>query len=219
MGRPDTLAPCITVLAGTNGAGKSSIAGEAIRSAGETFFNPDAWARALRAANPDLSIEKSNELAWDEGRRSLQKAIANREDFAFETTLGGSTIPRLLANAAAAGLEVRIWFAGLRSPDLHLARVRARVSRGGHDIPEEAIRKRYVDSLAHLIELLPAVTELWLYDNSAERPPDAGVAPEPLLVLHLLGGRIVAPRDVSRTPDWAKPVVAAALKLNKRRRK
>ena len=96
-------APRLYVLAGVNGAGKSSVGGAMIRASGADYFNPDEAAQRLIAANPGLDQVKANAAAWHEGRRLLERAIAERKDFAFETTLGGSTMPRLLADAAARG--------------------------------------------------------------------------------------------------------------------
>ena len=201
------------MLAGVNGAGKSSIGGAMLRAAGASYFNPDEAALALIAANPGLDKVKANAAAWRQGKRLLEKAIRERLDFAFETTLGGSTMSRLLGEAAAQGIEVRIWYAGLASPEEHIARVAQRVSRGGHDIPEATIRRRWRHSRQNLIALLPALTELRVYDNSAEADPAAGDAPQPKLVLHVAHGEIVGPPDLSATPQWAKPIVAAALKM------
>src|SRR5437899_2385939 len=106
----------------------------------------------------------------------------------FETTLGGATITALLERALASGLDVRVWYVGLGSVELHLARVRARVAAGGHDIPEATVRRRFHDSRLNLIRLLPRLTELRVYDNSAEADPRAGVAPEPRLLLQLARG-------------------------------
>jgi predicted ABC-type ATPase len=203
----------IYVLAGTNGAGKSSIGGEAFREAGVDFFNPDEAARRIHAAQPGLTQTEVNSAAWHQGRRLLEAAIGNRLDFAFETTLGGETMTQLLERAAEAGFEVRVWYAGLASPELHIERVRRRVAKGGHDIAEADIRRRYDQSRLNLIRLLPRLTELRLYDNSEEADPDAGREPAPKLLLHWRSGRIVAPRDFKDTPDWGKPIVAAAMKL------
>jgi len=205
--------PRIYVLAGVNGAGKSSIAGAAFRSNGADYYNPDETARALKAANPVLSQADANGAAWQQGKKLLEKAIAGRLDFALETTLGANTIPALLAKAAAQGIEVHVWYAGLASPELHIERVRKRVRKGGHDIPEEDIRRRYERSRINLVHLLPKLAALRVYDNSAEADPAAGKAPAPKLVLHMEHGKILGPADLSRTPDWAKPIVAAALKL------
>jgi predicted ABC-type ATPase len=176
------------------------------------YFNPDEAARRILDANPGISQTQANSAAWHEGKRLLERAIAERLDFAFETTLGGRTITDLLERAASRGFEVRTWYVGLNGPELHLARVRARVAKGGHDIPEPRIRERYDASRLNLIRLLPRLSELWVYDNSKEADPDAGVAPEPRLVLHVRQGAIVGPRDLSLTPAWAKAIVAAAMK-------
>jgi predicted ABC-type ATPase len=200
------------VLAGTNGAGKSSIAGAMLLRQRVEYFNPDEAARRILGANPGISQPQANSAAWHEGRRLLERAIAERLDFAFETTLGGRTITDLLERAASRGIEVRIWYVGLNGPELHIARVRARVAKGGHDIPEPRIRERYDASRLNLIRLLPSLSELWLYDNSKDADPDAGVAPEPRLVLHLRRGAIVGAPDLRLTPEWAKAIVAAAMK-------
>lgn len=211
-------APSIVVLAGTNGGGKSSIGGAMRRQAGGDYFNADEAARRLRELDPSLSPREANSLAWHEVRRLLERAIAEREFFAFETSLGERTMTGLLDRAASAGLEVRIWYVGLRSPDLHVQRVRARVARGGHDIPEADIRRRYTRSLENLVRLLPKLTELQVYDNSDDGDPQAGRAPNPRRLLHLTHGEILAPdlSELARTPPWAKPIVAAALRLSER---
>ena len=215
MARKASAPPRLYLLVGVNGAGKSSIAGAMFRAAGSDYYNPDEAARALMAANPGLDQVRANTVAWQQGKRLLQRAISERLDFALETTLGGNTIPRLLAEAAAAGIEVRIWYVGLASPEAHIERVHQRVRLGGHDIPEADIRRRWRHSRLNLVQLLPVLTELRVYDNSTLADPNAGKAPRPVLVLHVERGRIVGPDDLSSTPDWAKPIVAAALGLGR----
>jgi predicted ABC-type ATPase len=203
------------VLAGTNVAGKSSVAGAMLRRSGADYFNPDeASARILRA-NPGITTAEANSAAWHEGKRLLERAIAGRLDFAFETTLDGDTITALLQEALGAGIEVRVWFVGLRSSELHIARVRSRVARGGHDIPDEKIRERYDRSRVNLIELMPRLTEIRVFDNSFEADPYTGKTPRPTLLLHLAKGKIVEMIDLADTPQWAKALVAAAIKIVK----
>jgi len=202
----------ITVLAGINGAGKSSIAGAYIRQAGGDYHNPDEFTRSLLAQNPGLNPAEANSLAWTRGKELLERAIAEGSDFVFETTLGATTISRLLARAAREGMVVKIFFVGLTSVEHHLRRVAARVAAGGHDIPEAKIRQRWDSSRLNLIGLLPQLAELKVWDNSVEADSSTG-APAPVLLLHLRAGEIVAPKNLSATPDWAKPIVAAALKL------
>lgn len=207
--------PRIYVLAGVNGAGKSSIAGAAFRQRGGDYYNPDEVSRKLIAADPALLQENANSLAWHVGVRLLERAIEERLDYALETTLGANTIPRLLARAASEGINIYVLYVGLSSPELHIERVRARVNRGGHDIPAVHIYRRYEHSRLNLIELLPLITALRLYDNSANADPAAGHTPHPILLLHLERGKILNQLELENIPGWAKPIVAAALKLDK----
>lgn len=209
-----SIAPIITVLAGVNGAGKSSIAGEFTESISDFYFNPDTIAFKIRALHPHISAAQANGHAWQIGKELLEQAIAQKSDYRFETTLGGRSIARLLQSAAQAGHQLHIWFCGLESPELHLHRVRSRVSRGGHDIPEEKIRERWNSSRENLIRLLPCIHHLRLYDNSTEADPATGQAPCPRLLLEMKSRKITAPADLSNAPDWAQPIIAAAIHLH-----
>ena len=206
--------PRIYVLAGTNGAGKSSIAGAMLIEQGVEYFNPDAAAALIAEANPGITLENAQSAAWYEGRRLLERAIAERLQFAFETTLGGTTITEQLERAIASGIEVRIWYVGLDSVERHIARVRARVEAGGHDIPEERIRERYIRSLLNLIRLMPKLSELRVYDNSKEADPRRTASLSPRLLVHLDRGRLASVCELAAIPDWAKPVVLTALKIS-----
>lgn len=203
--------PTIYVLAGVNGSGKSSIGGASIASNGLPYYNPDSAARELLKLHPSMSPRTANIHAWTLGKEMLEKAIPNKEVYAFETTLGGNTITRLLEKAADAGIKVKIWYAGLNSVELNIDRVRARAARGGHDIPEELIRQRWDSSRRNLIKLLPKLHSLRLFDNSAEADPSIGERPRPRLLLHVAARKIVGPEDLSNAPEWAKPIVAGAL--------
>lgn len=203
----------IYVLAGVNGAGKSSIGGEAITASGDCFYNPDVQTRQLLAANPALSLETANAEAWELGRRGLEQALAGGSQFKFETTLGARTITGMLISGAQVGAEIHLWYAGLTSPELHLQRVQSRVAAGGHDITETKIRQRCVSSVQNLLVLLPHLASLAVFDNSTEGDPKAGNAPMPVLVLRMMAGRMTAMMPLAAVPAWSKPVVMQALKL------
>jgi predicted ABC-type ATPase len=205
--------PTITVLAGTNGAGKSSIGGARLDAARTPFYNPDVETQALIAANPGMTLDEANAAAWRIGKERLEAAIAERQSFNFETTLGGTTITRLLAKAHDSGLRVRIWYCGLNDPELHIARVRARVRRGGHDIPTTKIRERFDSSRNNLCSILSSLDELMLYDNSTEADPGNGKPPQPVQLLHVRDDKILG--QVSSMPNWAKPIAAVAMSLAK----
>lgn len=208
--------PFIFVLAGVNGAGKSSVGGARIRDAGLEWFNPDTYARLLMKEQ-GRTLEQANAEAWEYGRSRLAAAIAEKKNFAFETTLGANTIARMLSEAARTH-DVVMWFCGLSSPELHIARVAARVKRGGHDIPEKKIRERWDGSRLNVIQLLAHLAHLQVFDNSEEVAPGKPI-PDPVLVLEVAHGRIVFPdpNDVAalvNTPAWARQIVQAAIEFD-----
>lgn len=202
----------IFVLAGVNGAGKSSLGGAALQGSGAEFFNPDAAAAQIREQQPGLSAEQANGLAWRVGRRRLEQALAEGGAYAFETTLGGKSIVKLLLDGARNGAQVNVWFAGLATPELHLRRIAARVAAGGHDIPETKVRERFDASRSNLVKLMPHLASLRVYDNSFEADPRAGKRPQPVLLLQMQAGRMVLHAPLRSVPAWAKPLLAAALR-------
>jgi len=213
--------PVVFVLAGVNGAGKSSIGGCLVRRAGLDWFNPDAFARGLVAAHR-WPQEHANAAAWNEGYRRLHRAIERRENFAFETTLGGRSITDALIEAATSSHDVVVWFCGLDSIERHIARVRACVAAGGHDIPEDKIRERFDASRRNLLRLLPHLARLQVYDNS--RQAERGKAiPDPVLVLAMTQGLLLEPepRDakaLTAAPEWSRPLVEAAIRCSEKTR-
>ena len=214
------------MLAGCNGAGKSSIGGAALLESGVRFYNPDEAAREIAAANahlnPPPTMGEVNAAAWSQGRTLLERAIDQHLDLAFETTLGGQTMTDLLERAAGEDLAVHVWFAGLTNVELHLERVRQRVARGGHDIPREKIVERYDGGRKNLVRLLSELASVRVYDNSAEADPALGLTPAPRLLLHCVERKIIAPTKLrsllADTSQWAKPIVAAALAFHLKRR-
>lgn len=205
--------PFIFVLAGVNGAGKSSVGGALLAEHGLAWYNPDSYAREL-VAQLGLDVDAANGRAWEYGRSQLAAAIAERRNHAFETTLGASTIPEMLAKATRSHDVVMI-FCGLASAELHLRRVHARVASGGHDIPVAKIRERWISSRINLIRLMPLLARLQVFDNSAEAAPGEDI-PDPVLLVDMVGGRLVFPTAddaaaLKATPEWARPIVQAAI--------
>ena len=210
MGGTAPPRPTLLVLAGVNGAGKSSVGGAWLRERALDYYNPDEATALLRARG--LEPRDANAAAWDHGRRRLVEAIEQGRDYAFDTTLGGTTIPALVRRACDTH-DVTLWFVGLDSPGRHLARIAARVQAGGHDIPEARVRARWDSARRNLVALMPHLFELRVYDNSVEH--DAPGLARPRLLLHVQRGRIRAPavRQLRATPDWAKPIVEAARQM------
>jgi len=206
--------PVLYVLAGVNGAGKSSIGGHLLERDGLAWFNPDKFARELKAAT-GCDLEAANAHAWQEGMRRLDEATGKGLNYAFETTLGGKAVAAKIHQATKTH-DVLIWFCGLSSPELHIARVTARVAAGGHPIPEEKIRERYPRAQLNLIKLMPHVAYVQVYDNSTEAAAD-GTLPDPLLVLEMENAQVIWPahndvKALQRAPEWTKPILEAALR-------
>lgn len=211
------IRPVILVLAGVNGAGKSSILGSIVIDEGLTFFNPDAFAREYLAMEPGREQSDANSVAWNYGKESLEAAIAQKSNFAFETTLGAKTIPNLLLEATETH-DVKVLYCGLENVEMNIARVQQRVAQGGHDIPEEKIRERWTNSIANLIMLMPHLSELKVFDNSTQVQVNEEL-PDPIKVLAMSDGRITFPNleDVNamnQVKEWVKPLLMAAEDLN-----
>jgi len=216
MAKARPARPFIFVLAGVNGAGKSSVGGALLAEHGLTWFNPDAYARELMA-RLGMDQAEANGRAWEFGRAALEAAIVQRTSYALETTLGARTIPDMLA-AAARTHDVFMLFCGLSSAEQHIARVQLRVAHGGHPIPEHKIRERWVASRANLIKLLPHLRRLQVFDNSADAAPGQDI-PDPVLLLEMSDGRITYPKRndtaaLHATPPWARPIVQAAIEAD-----
>jgi predicted ABC-type ATPase len=216
-GRRRAHRPFLVVLAGVNGAGKSSVAGALLADQGLSWFNPDTFARELALAT-GLSALEASSRAWHHGRALLESAIARRTNHAFETTLGGATIPALLQSAERTH-DVHMIYVGLSSVDQHLARVRSRVAAGGHEIPDTKIRERWITSRANLVRLLPHFARLQVFDNSVEIATGLDI-PDPFLTLEMEGGNVVVPRRLdaralAAIPEWARPIVQAAFECSR----
>lgn len=207
------MRPFILVLAGVNGAGKSSVLSALLLDEGLDWYNPDTYAAEL-VQELGVSLDEANGRAWQHGKALLERAIATGSNHAFETTLGGNTITRLLREASKTH-EVLMLYCGLASPELHIARVAQRVAHKGHPITDEKIHERWNTSRSNLVQLLPVLSRLQVFDNSQSVEPGQDV-PDPALVLELEGGRVVFPNILSlealaAAPVWAQPILEAAI--------
>lgn len=197
----------ILVIAGVNGAGKSSVVGSNLRAKGSSYFNPDEATQVILKQNPGMMLEEANGIAWKEGYDSLKRAIDKNIDFAFETTLGGNSICNELVRALRAGVEVSVLYCGLNSPELHVKRVAARVANGGHDIPESKIRERWANSIKNLEKLIPICTSVVVFDNSAEL---VNGKPSPIKLFAMQDNQFIS-EPIKTMPDWALSCAKAAI--------
>jgi predicted ABC-type ATPase len=157
--------PHVIVIAGPNGAGKSTTAPMLLKGTlGVTeFVNADVIAQGLSAFQPESA-------AFHAGRVMLERLhyLANeRVDFAFETTLASRSFAPWIAKLKQSGYTFHLVFLWLPNPDFAVARVAERVRMGGHDVPEETIRRRYNKGIENFFRLYRPLSVTWrIYDNS-----------------------------------------------------
>lgn len=156
--------PLLYVIGGANGSGKTTTALSILPSLGITeFVNADAIATGLSPLNPESMAVQAGRLMLDR-LRTLADAGT---DFAFETTLAARSFAPFLQACKNSGYTVGLLYFWLRSPDLAVERVRARVASGGHAIPTDVIQRRYERGRRNLISLyLPLCDEWFILDNS-----------------------------------------------------
>lgn len=127
--------------------------------------NPDDIAAAL----PRIGGRLDERRAGEEAVRRREALLTAGASFAIETTLSGAGALRFMRRAAEAGYKVTLVYVGLRSAALSRARVDGRVLDGGHDVPADALHRRYPDSLRRLGQALEIATRAYLIDNSGRR--------------------------------------------------
>ncbi len=163
--------PVCTVIAGPNGAGKTTFALDYLMAAGHSrnFVNADLIAAGLSPLNPDREAVEAGRLFL----REVRRFVANRESFAFETTLSGRSYLRMIRELVASGWEVHLVYLWLPGVATCCERVAERVARGGHDISAATIERRYFRSVRNLSEeYASACTVTICYDNSGSVPSE-----------------------------------------------
>jgi predicted ABC-type ATPase len=159
------IPPRVVVLAGINGAGKTTASREILVNVLKipTFVNADAIARGLNGLNPEAEAIRAGRIMLQQ----LDDLATRREDFAFETTLAARTYAGWLESLRATGYVVHLYYYWLRAPEMAISRVAVRVQQGGHFVPDDTIRQRYARSVRNFFELYRPVCDWWeVYDNS-----------------------------------------------------
>lgn len=161
--------PRILIIAGPNGAGKTTFAQEFLpQEAGcPIFINADLIAAGLAPFAPETAALRAGRLMLEEMRRHF----VARESFAFETTLAGRSYAAMIDQWRMAGYRIKLIFLSLQNSDEAIARVAERVRQGGHDVPEDTIRRRFHAGLTNFQNLYAPKVDAWvLYDNTGSEP-------------------------------------------------
>ena len=159
--------PKIIVIAGCNGAGKSTIAPHLLRDAFglKDFVNADVIAQGLSAFAPESVSMEAGRLML----KRLKDLAKERKSFSFETTLATRFYANWLTELQAQDFEFHLVFLWLESPELSFERVRERVASGGHNIPEDVIYRRYFKGLRNFFKLYKPIANTWtIFDNSQD---------------------------------------------------
>jgi predicted ABC-type ATPase len=161
--------PNVIAIAGPNGAGKSTVAPGLLRDllGIDEFVNADVVARGLSGFDPESAAIQAGRIMLQRLRQLAQQ----RADFAFETTLASRVFAPWIAGLAESGYLFRLVYLWVESAELCIARIAERVRTGGHDIPDDVVRRRYSAGLRNFFELYRPLAETWqVYDNSSGPP-------------------------------------------------
>ncbi|MBE7463334.1 MAG: zeta toxin family protein [Planctomycetes bacterium] len=154
------------LLGGPNGAGKTTLAPSLLRDrlGIRTFVNADTIALGLSGFSPQRTALVAGKIML----RELRRLAAARESFTFETTLASRSFVPWIKTLKQDGYSFILVYVWLNSPELSLSRVEDRVRRGGHHVPESAVRRRYVTGLRNFFNLYAPIANYWrFYDNSS----------------------------------------------------
>ena len=158
----------VILLGGPNGAGKTTAARRLLPDflSLRDYVNADAIAAGLSAFAPESVARQSGRLMI----RRLAELALQGADFAFETTLASRTFAPFLRRCRSRGYGVTVVYMWLRNADLAVERVALRVRAGGHDVPEEIVRRRYNAGWRNFLDLYRPIADEWqVYDNSLAR--------------------------------------------------
>ncbi len=161
--------PTVYVIAGPNGAGKTTFATEFLPGFVQCreFLNADLIAAGLSPFAPETQNVRAGRLLLER----IRQLASGQADFGFETTLSGRSYVKLIGDMKAQGYRVILFFLWLPTADMALARVENRVKQGGHNVPEEDIRRRYIAGVRNLFRLYRPSCDGWLLYDASRLPP------------------------------------------------
>jgi predicted ABC-type ATPase len=159
--------PRLMMIAGPNGAGKTTTANAFLsqqKNLYDEFLNADHIAKGLSPLNPESVNRQAGELMIQRFHACLKSNL----NFVFETTASGLTYGTHLKRAKNHGYSINLMYLWLWGPEQAIKRVAQRVKQGGHNIPEEDIKRRYFRGLKNLVNLyLPLADTALILDNSS----------------------------------------------------
>lgn len=156
------------IISGCNGAGKTTASYTVLPEILDCreFVNADEIARGLSPFNPESVAIEAGRLML----RRIEELLSKDVTFSIETTLATKSYITLVRNARKQGYSVKLLFFWLRNPELAIQRVAERVENGGHNIPEDVVRRRYAAGINNLFRLFMNEVDSWVIFDNSENP-------------------------------------------------
>lgn len=160
--------PRLFILSGCNGSGKTTASYSLLPDLLECseFVNSDEFAKSLSPFNPsEASVAASRYMLM-----KIKYLLSRKSDFIIETTLATRSLMNIIKEAQELNYTVTLLFFWLNSVDLAIKRVKSRVESGGHNIPEEVIRRRYIMGIKYFFEIYAPVCDRWVLADNSKSP-------------------------------------------------
>ena len=186
--------PQLWLLAGGNGAGKSTFYRTRLKQHDVEFVNADLIERGFEPGSVDISSYAAATLARERYRAHLERKLS----FCYETVFSHRSKLEMLADAKHAGYDVTLVFIHLIDPTLNQLRVQQRVTEGGHSVPSEKIATRIPRTLDLMCEAVELADTAWLLDNSNRDDPFRMIATK---------GKNGFTAYVDPLPTWASKII------------
>jgi predicted ABC-type ATPase len=160
--------PNLYIIAGCNGAGKTTASFTVLPEMLDCkeFINADEIARGLSPFQPEKVAIEAGKIM----RQRIAELLANKKDFAFETTLAAKSYVRIIKEAQQCGYFVTLVFFWLNSPELAVERVKTRYQAGGHNVETMTILRRYRSGILNLFDLYIPISDYWLIIDNSNHP-------------------------------------------------
>jgi len=150
--------PQLIVVAGANGSGKTTVAMRYVHASGVAYIGADAIAASLSPKSPEsVRIEAGKEFI-----RRVKESVRQRRSCVIESTLSGRSFRKLMLEAAQSGFVITIVYVFVESADTCVARVAERVRKGGHDVAEADIRRRFDRSINNFWQIYRNMADHWV---------------------------------------------------------